>query len=168
VTDAAGVEVCQFVEIAVASAGDQWEVCVARNRTVVEPDGTVLSTAASGCTTIDPVLDPDAFTITGRLVSAALQPTKVSVLVSTCDETGACTETSEVVTVAVDWTGTGAVVRFRDHYTVTDGECRQTFVGRDDAREALAIITLGGETLAADSTILVQARSMLILSTACA
>lgn len=168
VTDAAGTEVCQFVEVSVASTGANWEVCVTRNRTAVEPDGTFTSTAASGCATVDPLLEPDAFTITGRLVAAALQPTEVTVLVSTCDATGTCTETTAVVIVAVDWTGTGEVLRFRDHYTVTDGVCRQTFVGRGEAREAAATITLDGEAIAADSTILVQARSLLILSTACA
>jgi hypothetical protein len=158
-----GTEVCTYVSLQVVSTDESWEVCVDLSTATYPPIGDPSFTDASGCT----VVDSGAFDIDSTLATATLQPITVTLVSTTCDELGNCTETSQDVTVSASWTGTGELVRFSDRSSFQEGKCKQTFTGKGTSRESQATITINGDTLQADDAVLVTSRSMIKISSSC-
>ncbi len=162
-TDATGTETCTYVEVTVRAVGSDWEVCVYRSTSSFFPDGSSSFTDSFGCT----IVGPDAFSIDQKLLTATLQPTTVPVFTFSCDPDGNCTEETDEITVSATWTGVGDLIRFRDRFSFSQGHCRETFMGRGEARDALATMTIDGETIEADFAQLVISRTSLKISSAC-
>jgi len=136
---------------------------VAHSRRLASHAGDPTFTNAYGCT----IVGANRFTIDRKLTRATVQPPVIPLTSFTCDEFGNCTETTEDVTVSASWTGTGEVIRFRDRSTFQQGNCKQTFRGRGEARGTVASITPDDETTQSDDAILVSSRTTIRISSAC-
>jgi hypothetical protein len=100
---------------------------------------------------------------TKGLESASLSSVDITVDAFTCDATGCDPAGHRTAEVSASYTGVGDLVTFRSNGKSSFGGCSMYFVGKGTEREATAILTIDGRSLAATGYLAASTQKIKVL-----